>query len=47
LAIIGSEFIKLGSLDKEDKKRFLADLSTLIDKYSDKPTASEGKFEVY
>ncbi|WDZ54908.1 helix-turn-helix domain-containing protein [Paenibacillus polymyxa] len=47
LAIIGSEFFKLANLDKEEKKVFLTDLSTLIDKHSDESTTSEEKFEEY
>jgi len=47
LAVIGSEFFKLSSLDKDERKAFLTDLAVLIDRYSDKPAVSKEKYEEY
>lgn len=47
LAVIGSDFFKLASLDKDGKKKFLDEITDLIKRFSEKPTITEDKFEAY
>ena len=47
LAVVGSEFSKLKDIKKEDKKEFLSELSTLIDKFSNINPVSNNAFEMY
>jgi len=47
LAIIGNKFSKLRTLKKEDRKRFLYELSSLIDKFANISSEYGKDFELY